>query len=154
MDYMQSAIWQAKQGYATGLPIGSVLVYQDQVIGVGHNRRFQDQDPLAHAEQTCLRNAGLLPPEVYRNSVLYSTLSPCWMCAGSVRLYQIPQVVIADTGEDVEGHEEWCADAAFYRAAGIRLVYERDDAMCEMFRRFLREHPQRWFGDVGGSAPA
>ncbi|MEM1070079.1 MAG: nucleoside deaminase, partial [Planctomycetota bacterium] len=137
MDYMQSAVWQAKQGYRTGLPIGSVLVFEDQIIGVGHNRRIQDDDPIAHAEQTCLRNAGILAPETYRRSVLYSTLTPCWMCAGTVRLYGIPKVIVADLGEGVEGRDEWRADEAFYESAGIEFVYQKDEPMRELFRDFI-----------------
>src|SRR5215467_8462445 len=96
--FLQAAIDEAKQGLAEGgIPIGSVLVIDGRIVGRGHNRRVQKKSAILHAEMDCLENAGRLRAADYRRSVLYSTLSPCWMCSGTALLYRIPKIVI---GED------------------------------------------------------
>src|SRR5699024_7752205 len=94
-SFMQVAIEEARQGEREGgIPIGSVLVYQGRILGRGHNRRVQKNSAILHGEMDALQNASRQPPEVYRNSILYTTLSPCSMCSGAILLYEIPRVVI------------------------------------------------------------
>lgn len=151
LDLIESAVWQAKKSMSEGgLPIGAVLATSNTVLSTGHNRRVQSQDSVAHAELDCLRSAGLLTAETYANSVIYSTLSPCWMCAGAIRLYGIPKVVVADFGDDVAGSDRWRATADYYDAAGIDYVVAAHEEMRRLFRDFLQRCPEKWWGDVGG----
>src|SRR6202021_1472006 len=95
--YLRAAIEQAKKSLAEGgIPIGSVLVHEGRIIGRGHNCRVQTGSAIDHGEMNCLRNAGRLPASVYRNSIIYSTLSPCPMCSGAIVLYKIPRVVVGE----------------------------------------------------------
>src|SRR5580765_2411424 len=105
--FLQAAIEEAKKGLAAGgIPIGSVLVLDGKIIGRGHNQRVQRGSVIHHAEMNCLENAGRLPASVYQRCALYSTLSPCPMCSGTVLLYKIPRVVV---GENLtfKGPEEY-----------------------------------------------
>ena len=95
--FMQAALEQARKSLSEGgIPIGSVLVHDGRIIGRGHNCRVQTGSPIDHGEMNCLRNAGRLPAKVYRESTIYSTLSPCAMCSGAVVLYKIPRVVVGE----------------------------------------------------------
>jgi creatinine deaminase len=95
--FMQAAIEEAQKGIAEGgIPIGSVLVFENKIIGRGHNRRVQSGSPILHGEMDAFENAGRQPASVYRNSVIYTTLSPCSMCSGAIMLYEIPKVVIGE----------------------------------------------------------
>lgn len=140
---MAAAIAEAEAGLAEGgIPIGSVLVHQGQVIGRGHNRRVQKGSAVLHGEMDALENAGRLPAAVYTQSVLYTTLSPCAMCSGGILLYRIPRVVV---GENVTfmGEEE------LLRSRGV-IVDVLQDARCiEMMRQFIRERPALWNEDIG-----
>ena len=152
IEFMEAAVGQAKKSYSEGgLPIGSVLANTTKILSSGHNRREQHQDPIAHAELDCLRAAGLLDPQTYAKSVLYSTLSPCWMCAGAIRLYGIKTIIVADSGQDIPGQERWRADEEFYRAAGVEYLESRHEEMIAIFRDFLHSSPEKWWGDVGDS---
>src|SRR6266566_7381272 len=114
--FMQAALDEAKQGLAEGgIPIGSVLVIDGKVVGRGHNRRVQKGSAILHAEMDCLENAGRLRPADYRQSVLYSTLSPCDMCSGTALLYGIPKVVIGEN-RTFRGPED------YVRSRGVELV--------------------------------
>src|ERR1700687_1388528 len=94
---LRAAIEQAQKSLSEGgIPIGSVLVHENKIIGAGHNCRVQTGSPIDHGEMNCLRNAGRLPAKVYRNSIIYSTLSPCPMCSGAIVLYKIPRVVVGE----------------------------------------------------------
>ncbi|MBN9120783.1 MAG: nucleoside deaminase [Planctomycetes bacterium] len=142
-EFMAAAIAEAEAGLAEGgIPIGSVLVHQGQVIGRGHNRRVQKGSAVLHGEMDALENAGRLPAAVYTQSVLYTTLSPCAMCSGGILLYRIPRVVV---GENVTfmGEEE------LLRSRGV-IVDVLQDARCiEMMRQFIRERPALWNEDIG-----
>lgn len=132
-----------------GLPIGATLELNGVLVGIGHNRRDQHFDPTAHAEIDCLRDAGLLIGAA-REAVLYSTLSPCWMCAGAARVFgKISKVVVADAGEGVPFVDTWRAPRSFFEAAEIEFVISEDDKMKAMFRAFLARNPRLWAGDVG-----
>jgi len=142
-EFMNAAIAEAATGQAEGgIPIGSVLVHQGTIIGRGHNRRMQKGSAILHGEMDALENAGRLPAGVYRQSVLYTTLSPCAMCSGAILLYGIPRVVVAENVTFM-GEEE------LLRSRGVQVDVV-DDARCiEMMRRFIAQHPQAWNEDIG-----
>ena len=149
-QYLESAVWQAKKSLSEGgLPIGAAMVCDDTILSVGHNRRDQHDDSIAHAELDCIRAAGLLTADIYSRAVIYSTLAPCWMCAGAIRLYGIPRVVVADDGFGVPGAQRWRANEAYFEDAGIQYQVERHAEMIGLFREFLRSSPEKWSGDVG-----
>ena len=141
--FLQAAIDEARQGLAEGgIPIGAVLVYQDQIIGRGHNRRIQRGSAILHGEMDALENAGRQPARVYRASTIYTTLSPCAMCSGAIVLYGIPHVVIGENRTFL-GEEDWL------RSRGL-LVEVVQDAVCiAMMTEFIRAHPALWNEDIG-----
>lgn len=142
-QFLEAAIEQARKSLAEGgIPIGSVLVHDGKIIGRGHNCRVQTGSAIDHGEMNCLRNAGRLPASVYRNSTIYSTLSPCPMCSGAIVLYKIPRVVV---GENVtfQGAED------YMRANGVSVELVRDAECIEMMTRFIREQPGLWHEDIG-----
>ena len=141
--FLQAAIEQAKQGLAEGgIPIGSVLVIDGQIVGRGHNRRMQKGSPILHAEMDCLENAGRLAPQRYRQATLYSTLSPCDMCSGAVLLYKIPRVIVGEN-RTFRGPEE------NLRARGVTVTVCDDPECIALMERFQRDHPQLWNEDIG-----
>jgi cytosine deaminase len=141
--FMQAAIDEARQGLAEGgIPIGSVIVHRGEIIGRGHNRRVQKGSPTLHGEMDALENAGRRAASVYRQSVIYTTLSPCSMCSGAILLYGIPRVVIGENRTFL-GEEE------LLRARGVELDV-LDDATCiELMTTFIRERPDLWNEDIG-----
>lgn len=141
--FMQAAIDEAKKGLAEGgIPIGSVLVIDGKLVGRGHNRRVQNGSAILHAEMDCLENAGRLKPGDYRNATLYSTLSPCDMCTGTVLLYKIPRVVIGEN-QTFQGPEDYS------RSRGVELVVENDAECIQLMRDFIRARPELWNEDIG-----
>jgi len=142
-EFMQAAIEEARRGLAEGgIPIGSVLVHGGRIIGHGHNRRVQKGSAVLHGEMDALENAGRQPAAVYRESVIYTTLSPCAMCSGAILLYGIPRV-IAGENRTFLGEEE------LLRARGVAVDVLQDPACIEMMTRFIREHPELWNEDIG-----
>jgi cytosine/creatinine deaminase len=142
-EFMNAAVSEAAAGLAEGgIPIGSVLVHADQIIGRGHNRRVQRSSAILHGEMDALENAGRLPAAVYARSVLYTTLSPCAMCSGAILLYRIPRIVV---GENVtfRGEEDLLRDR------GVAVEVVQDPRCIEMMRRFIRDHPAIWNEDIG-----
>jgi len=140
---MQAAIAEAEAGLAEGgIPIGSVLVHQGRIIGRGHNRRVQRGSAILHGEMDALENAGRHPARVYRESTLYTTLSPCAMCSGAILLYGIPRVVIGE-------HRSFMGEEALLRARGIELVVLDDSRCIELMAGFMRERPDLWNEDIG-----
>ncbi|HSV43862.1 MAG TPA: nucleoside deaminase [Candidatus Bathyarchaeia archaeon] len=141
--YLQAAIQEAKEGLAEGgIPIGSVIVHQGHIIGRGHNRRVQENSVILHGEMSAFENAGRQPARVYRECVLYTTLSPCPMCAGAIRLYGIPMVVIGE-------NQTFMGDEAVLRAHGVQLEVRQDPACIELMRAFIQSHPELWNEDIG-----
>jgi len=142
-QFLKLAIDEARKGLAEGgIPIGSVLVVDGQVVGRGHNRRVQKGSAILHAEMDCLENAGRLKPADYRRSVLYSTLSPCDMCSGTALLYRIPRIVIGEN-RTFQGPEDYT------RSRGIELDIV-DDAECiQLMRDFIAARPELWNEDIG-----
>lgn len=141
--FMQAAIDEAQQGLAEGgIPIGSVLVHRGTILGLGHNRRIQRGSAILHGEMDALENAGRHPASVYRESVLYTTLSPCAMCSGAILLYGIP-AVIAGENQTFLGEEE------LLRSRGVDVEVLQDATCIEMMTRFIAEHPELWNEDIG-----
>lgn len=141
--HMQAAIAEAEAGLAEGgIPIGSVLVHRGEVIGRGHNRRVQRGSAVLHGEMDALENAGRLPASVYRESVLYTTLSPCAMCSGAILLYGIPRVVVGENAT-FTGEEE------LLRGRGVAVEVLQDPRCIELMRRFIAENPSLWNEDIG-----
>jgi len=140
---MEAAIAEARRGFEEGgIPIGSVLVHRGEIIGRGHNRRVQRGSATLHGEMDALENAGRRAAAVYRESVIYTTLSPCSMCSGAILLYGIPRVVVGENRTFL-GEEE------LLRSRGVQ-VEVLDDAECiELMARFIRERPQLWNEDIG-----
>jgi cytosine deaminase len=132
--------WARRGGGEGGIPIGSVLVRGGEVVAGGHNRRVQHQNPMAHAEIDCLTNARL--QRTYRDTVLYSTLMPCHLCAGAVVQFGIPKVV---AGESVN----FPGTRAFLESQGVEVVDLADPECIEIMRDFIARHPELWFGDIG-----
>lgn len=139
--FLIAALEQAKKGYAAGgIPIGSVLVRDGQIIGRGHNQRVQKSDPMAHAEIDCLQNAGRIGH--YRGTVLYSTLMPCYLCSGAVVQFNIKKVVVGESRTFPGGPQ-------FMRSHGVEVI-DMDDAECvALMRQFIAEKPQLWNEDIG-----
>lgn len=140
---MAAAIAEAEQGLAEGgIPIGSVLVHRGRIIGRGHNRRVQSGSAVLHGEMDALERAGRLPAVTYRESVLYTTLSPCPMCSGAILLYGIPHVVVGEN-RNFMGEEE------LLRARGVRVEVLQDERCIELMRSFIRDRPDLWNEDIG-----
>lgn len=142
LTFYEEALSQAKKGLAEGgIPIGAVLVHHGQVIGRGHNQRMQRGSSIRHGETDCIENAGRLSPATYRESTLYTTLSPCSMCAGTILLYKIPRVVI---GENINfmGEEE------LLRSRGVSIVQLNDAETIRMMKKFIIHNDGLWNEDI------
>lgn len=141
--FMKAALDEARQGLAEGgIPIGSVLVHEGAIVGRGHNRRVQNGSAVLHAEMDALENAGRLPASIYRQSVLYTTLSPCVMCSGAVLLYGIPKVVI---GENLT----FMGEEALLRSRGVELDILQDGDCIALMHGFIEAKPELWNEDIG-----
>jgi cytosine/creatinine deaminase len=141
--FMQEAIREAQKGSEQGgIPIGSVLVHQNQIIGRGHNQRIQKKSPTLHGEMDALENAGRLPAKIYQESTIYTTLSPCSMCTGAILLYKIPHVVI---GENISfiGEEE------HLKNHGVHITLMQDPQCIQMMKDFIEKYPHLWNEDIG-----
>jgi len=142
-QFLQAAIDEALLGLAEGgIPIGSVLVIDGKIIARGHNRRVQNSSAIHHAEMNCLENAGRLDAASYKRSMIYSTLSPCDMCAGAILLFGIPRVIVGEN-LNFKGPEE------YLRARGVELTVLQNPACFEMMRKFIAECPTLWKEDIG-----
>ena len=142
-EFMAAALEEARQGLAEGgIPIGSVLVLDGKIVGRGHNRRVQKGSPTLHAEMDCLENAGRLKARDYQRAVLYSTLSPCDMCSGTVLLYKIPRVIIGEN-KTFQGPED------YVRSRGVELVILNLAECISLMETFIAAHPELWNEDIG-----
>ncbi|MDD2736861.1 MAG: nucleoside deaminase [Desulfuromonadaceae bacterium] len=142
-EFMLAALEEARKGRAEGgIPIGSVLVHKGQILGRGHNRRVQKGSAILHGEMDALENAGRQSASVYRESVLYTTLSPCSMCSGAILLYGIPQVIIGEN-RTFMGEEDWL------RSRGVQVEVVQNDECIDLMRRFIDEKPELWNEDIG-----
>lgn len=141
--FMQAAIAEAQAGLAEGgIPIGSVLVHHGVILGRGHNRRVQQGSAIRHGEMDALENAGRQPAALYRESVLYTTLSPCAMCSGAILLYGIPRVVIGE-------NRTFLGEEDLLRARGVQVEVLQDPDCVAMMAGFIAAHPGLWNEDIG-----
>ncbi|MBS1161310.1 MAG: tRNA-specific adenosine deaminase [Proteobacteria bacterium] len=147
-QFMQAAIEEAQLGLAEGgIPIGSVIVYQGRIIGRGHNRRVQRGSSILHGEMDAFENAGRQPAAVYRQAVLYTTLSPCAMCSGAILLYGIPRVVVGE-------NRSFMGEEDLLRSRGVQVEVLQDATCSELMRHFIASQPQLWNEDIGVPAGA
>ncbi|GAB1372737.1 nucleoside deaminase [Candidatus Kapaibacterium sp.] len=143
IDFLKVAIEEAMNGLNEGgIPIGSVIVHGNQVIGKGHNKRIQCGSSILHGEMDALENAGRLKASVYNECTLYTTLSPCPMCTGAILLYKIPRVVIGEN-TNFMGSEKLLKDN------GVEVVVLNDEDCIKMMADFIREKPEIWNEDIG-----
>jgi len=141
--FLQVAIDEAKKGLSEGgIPIGSVLVIDNKIVGRGHNRRVQNGSAILHAEMDCFENAGRLTAKDYQRSTLYSTLSPCDMCSGAALLYKIPKIVIGEN-KTFQGPEE------YVRSRGVELIVLNDPTCIKLMEDFIAGNPKLWNEDIG-----
>jgi len=141
--FMQAAIEEAEAGLAEGgIPIGSVLVHNGKIIGRGHNRRVQKGSATLHGEMDALENTGRQPAAVYRESIIYTTLSPCSMCSGAILLYGIPRVIVGEN-KTFMGEEE------LLRSRGVQVDVLQDARCIQLMEQFIRDKPQLWNEDIG-----
>ncbi len=141
--FLEAAIEEARLGLAEGgIPIGSVLVHDDRIIGRGHNRRIQRGSAILHGEMDALENAGRQEARIYRECVLYTTLSPCAMCSGAILLYGIPRVIIGEN-QTFNGEED------LLRSRGVQLEVRQDAACIRLMTAFIRDRPALWNEDIG-----
>lgn len=141
--FLQAAVDEARLGLREGgIPIGSVLVHRGRIIGQGHNRRVQRGSTVLHGEMDALENAGRQPAQVYRESVLYTTLSPCIMCSGAILLYGIPKVVVGE-------NQTFMGEEALLLSRGVIVDVRQDSACVSLMREFIAARPQLWNEDIG-----
>ena len=142
-QFLKAAIDEAKQGLQEGgIPIGSVIVHNGIIIGRGHNRRVQQGSAVLHGEMDAFENAGRQAASVYRECTLYTTLSPCAMCAGAILLYRIPRVVI---GENLT----FMGEEALLRSRGVDVAVLQDGTCVQMMQSFITRRPELWNEDIG-----
>ena len=140
---MSAAVREAEAGLREGgIPIGSVLVYRNKILGRGHNRRVQKGSVVLHGEMDALENAGRQSAAVYRECVIYTTLSPCSMCTGAILLYGIPKVIVGEN-RTFRGEED------LLRSRGVEVTVLQDDTCIAMMERFIQERPELWNEDIG-----
>jgi cytosine/creatinine deaminase len=142
-DFLTLAIEEAERGRDEGgIPIGAVLVHDGRIIGRGHNRRVQQGSPTLHGEMDALERAGRRRASVYRASTMYTTLSPCAMCAGAILLYGIPRVVVGEN-DTFTGEED------LLRSRGVQVEVVQDARCIRLMEQFIAEHPELWNEDIG-----
>jgi len=141
--FLIAAIQEAKKGFEEGgIPIGSVIVHNNEIIGSGHNKRIQEGSVVLHGEMDALENAGRQKAAVYKESILYTTLSPCPMCSGAILLYGIPKIIIGEN-KTFMGEEE------LLKSKGVEVIVLNDDECIEMMTNFIKEKPKLWNEDIG-----
>jgi cytosine deaminase len=141
--FMQAAIEEAQLGLAEGgIPIGSVLVHEGRIIGRGHNRRVQEGSVIKHGEMDALENAGRQPASLYREAVLYTTLSPCPMCSGAILLYGIRRVIVGE-------NQTFMGDEDLLRSRGVNVDVLQNHTCVAMMEHFIANQPQLWNEDIG-----
>lgn len=142
-EFMQAAIDEARQGLAEGgIPIGSVIVHRGRIIGRGHNRRVQEGSAIRHGEMDAFENAGRQSASVYRECVLYTTLSPCSMCSGAILLYSIPKVIVGE-------NHTFLGEEALLRSRGVEVEVLQDTTCIRLMEDFIAARPELWNEDIG-----
>ena len=142
-EFMRAAIGEAEAGQREGgIPIGSVLVHRGRIIGRGHNRRVQRGSAILHGEMDALERAGRQPASVYRESVLYTTLSPCSMCSGAILLYGIPKIIIGE-------NRTFLGEEQLLQSRGVSIDVLQDATCIRLMATFIQQHPELWNEDIG-----
>jgi creatinine deaminase len=142
-EFLRAAIEEAEAGLSEGgIPIGSVLVHQGRILGRGHNRRVQQGSAILHGEMDALERAGRQPARVYRESVIYTTLSPCAMCSGTILLYGIPRVIVGE-------NQAFMGEEALLRGRGVKVEVLQDARCRDLMTRFIQANPSLWAEDIG-----
>ena len=142
-EFLRAAIEEAERGLSEGgIPIGSVLVHRGRILGRGHNRRVQKGSAILHGEMDALENAGRQPARVYRDCTIYTTLSPCAMCSGTILLYGIPRVIVGENSTFL-GEED------LLRSRGVAVEVLQDPRCQELMAQFIRAQPSLWAEDIG-----
>lgn len=142
-EFLQTAIEEARKSLVEGgIPIGSVLVHRGAIIGRGHNRRVQNGSAILHAEMDALENAGRQPASVYRECVLYTTLSPCAMCSGAVLLYRIPAVIVGE-------NRTFLGEEDLLRSHAVTVQVVQDEGCIGLMQDFIGRNPSLWNEDIG-----
>jgi cytosine deaminase len=145
---LRIAYEEALAGYQEGgLPIGAALFHNGKLIARGRNLRVQQGNPILHAEMSCFQNAGRLPVSIYREAVLYSTLSPCYMCSGASLLFGVRKIVVGES-RTIRAADDWL------RSLGSKVTVVDDPACYELLQRFIAEKPQIWAEDIGEAGTA
>ena len=145
--FIQAAIDEAQIGLAEGgIPIGSVLVYNNEIIGRGHNHRVQKGSAILHGEMDALENAGRQPASVYSQCTLYTTLSPCSMCSGAILLYKIPKVVIGE-------NKTFLGEEQLLKERGVEVVVLDNEKCKKIMKEFIESNPELWNEDIGEKQP-
>lgn len=143
IQFLQAALAEAQKGYDEGgIPIGSVLVHKGKIIGSGHNKRVQEGSVILHGEMDALQNAGRQPASVYRECVIYTTLSPCPMCSGTILLYGIPRVVVGE-------NKTFMGDEEHLRSKGVEVEVLDNHGCYELMQKFIKEKRELWNEDIG-----
>jgi len=141
--FMLAAIEEARAGLREGgIPIGSVLVHGDRILGRGHNRRIQKGSAVLHGEMDALENAGRIAASIYRECVIYTTLSPCSMCSGAIQLYGIPRVIVGE-------NRTFMGEEALLRARGVSVEVLQNDECIALMKEFIEKNPELWNEDIG-----
>jgi len=142
-SFLSVAIEEAERGLAEGgIPIGAVLVHRDEILSRGHNRRVQQGSAILHGEMDALERAGRRPASLYRESVMYTTLSPCAMCSGAILLYGIPHVIVGE-------NRTFMGEEALLRDRGVRVDVVQDERCIRLMTDFIAAHPDLWYEDIG-----
>jgi len=142
-DFLCAAIEEARRGLAEkGIPIGSVLVHRGKILGRGHNRRVQNGSVVLHGEMDALENAGRQPGSVYRECIIYTTLSPCAMCSGAILLYGIPRVVVGE-------NQTFLGEEDLLKSRGVTVDVLQDSECIQLMREFIKANPGLWNEDIG-----
>lgn len=143
LQFYQEALNEAKKGLIeNGIPIGSVLVYDNKIIGRGHNKRIQQKSAILHGEMDAIENAGRLAARIYEHCTLYTTLSPCPMCSGTSILYKIPKIIIGE-------NQNFMGDEKLLKDRGVELIVLNDEETIKMMKKFIDENPSLWNEDIG-----
>lgn len=141
--FMREALNEAKKSLKEGgIPIGAILVHNNEIIGRGHNQRVQKQSATLHAEMAALENAGRLNAKTYKNSMMYTTLSPCSMCSGAILLYEIPTIVIGD-------NRNFMGEESLLKSKNVNLIVLNDNHCITLMKKFIQEKPELWNEDIG-----
>jgi creatinine deaminase len=142
-EFLRAALDEAEAGFAEGgIPIGSVLVHQGRILGRGHNRRVQKGSAILHGEMDALENAGRQPARVYRECTIYTTLSPCAMCSGTILLYGIPRVIVGE-------NRTFLGEEDLLRGRGVKVEVLQDARCQELMARFIAANRALWQEDIG-----